>query len=191
MYNSVKPDVLYKSDIEQNIILRYNKWQIDSINSMYSNICYLNIDPINIIYFRPPILILGLNFLKNFSINIKYNNKQELYLYISRLLFIRFIDGIQGYFKVIAYSAGVSVGTGVCMPESKSDVLKHPFFLNLYSDILISLPIRKISNINNLINFALLIRLELCNSTKQFLSTSIGIQAIKNNHLVDGIKNKN
>lgn len=190
MYNSIKPDVLYNSDMEQNIIFRYNKWQIDSMNNMYSEIGYINIDPINLIYFSPPIIIIGLNFFKYFSVNIKYNNKQELYLYISRLLFIRFIEGIQGYFKIVAYSAGLSIGTGVCMPESKSDVLKHPFFFNIYSDILISLPIRKISNINNLINFVLLLRLELCNSKKQFFSTSLGIQAIKNNNLVESISKK-
>lgn len=185
MYNSIKPDVLYNTDMEQNIIFRYNKWQMDSMNRMYSSIGYISFDPINLIYFRPPILMIGLNFLNYFALNIKYNNKQELNLYISRLIFSRFTDGIQGYFKVVAYSAGFGVGTGVCMPESKSDVLKHPIFFNIYGDILISLPIRKISNINNLINFALLVRLELCNSTKQFLSVSLGIQAIKNNNLVD------
>lgn len=188
MYNSIKPDVLYNTDMEQNIIFRYNKWQMDSMNRMYSAIGYVSFDPFNLIYFRPPIVIMGFNFLDYFAVNVKYNNKQELNLYISRVLFSRFTDGIQGHFKVVAYSAGVGIGTGVCMPESKSDVLKHPIFFNVYGDMLISLPIRKISNINNLINFALLVRLELCNSTKQFLSASIGIRAIKNNNLVENIK---
>lgn len=185
MYNSIKPEVLYNASMEQDIISRYNKWQIKSMNSMYSSVGYISIDPINLFYFRPPMLIMGIDLLKHFSLNIKYNNKQEINLYLSRLLFIRFIDGLQGYFKVVAYSAGVSIGTGVRMPESKSDVLQHPIYLSIFGDILISLPIRKISNINNLINFALLVRIELCNSPKQFLSTSIGIQAIKNNNLVD------